>query len=233
MGTLRRFPVSPCPSLRGAPFTVYHLPFLSPSPVTPDLSTLVLATRNPGKLRELEARLAGTGIGLMPAPEAAPPVDEDADTLDGNARKKARALHAFTGLPALADDTGLEVDALGGRPGVRSARYAGEAATDADNRRRLLDDLRAVPAAARTARFRTVLALVTEAGVWTFEGVCEGRVLDEERGTGGFGYDALFVPAGFDETFAQMTAEAKNRISHRGRALDAFVRALGPAAAQP
>jgi XTP/dITP diphosphohydrolase len=148
-------------------------------------------------------------------------VIEDAATLEGNAEKKARALHAFTGLPALADDTGLEVAALDGRPGVRSARFAGETATDADNRARLLAELHGQ--SDRRARFRTVLAFVDEAGaLHTFAGVCAGRILDEERGAGGFGYDALFVPDGHAETFAEMTKEAKNRISHRALALAAF-----------
>ena len=189
----------------------------------PPAHPLVLATRNPGKVRELERRLEALGLVLVPAPEAAPAVEEDAPTLEGNALKKARALHAFTGHPALADDTGLEVDALGGEPGVHSARFAGPEAHDADNRRHLLDALRGVPGVQRTACFRTVLALVTPEGERTFEGVCEGRILDAERGVGGFGYDALFVPDGHDETFAEMPLDRKNRISHRARALDAFV----------
>ena len=183
---------------------------------------LVLATRNRGKVAELAARL-GTAelVSAADLPDA-PDVEEDADTLRGNAEKKARALFAHTGLPALADDTGLEVDALGGAPGVRSARFAGEAATDADNRRHLLRQLEGAPS--RTARFRTVLAYVDDAGLQTFDGVCEGEILPAEAGAGGFGYDALFRPADGDgRTFAQMAAEEKNAISHRGRALDAFV----------
>lgn len=189
----------------------------------PALSSLVLATRNAGKVRELSRRLDGLGLHLTAAPEEAPPVEEDAPTLVGNALKKARALHVFTGRPALADDTGLEVDALGGQPGVHSARFAGPEATDADNRRRLLERLAATPEAARSARFRTVLALVTADGERTFEGVCEGRIERAERGAEGFGYDALFVPEGHRETFAEMPLDLKNRISHRARALDAFV----------
>ena len=183
---------------------------------------LVLATRNRGKVAELAARL-GTAelVSAADLPDA-PDVEEDADTLRGNAEKKARALFAHTGLPALADDTGLEVDALGGAPGVRSARFAGEAATDADNRRHLLRQLEGAPS--RTARFRTVLAYVDDAGLRTFDGVCEGEIPPAEAGAGGFGYDALFRPADGDgRTFAQMAAEEKNAISHRGRALDAFV----------
>ena len=155
---------------------------------------------------------------------------EDADTLRGNAEKKARALWAHSGLPSLADDTGLEVDALGGAPGVRSARYAGEGADDEANRRKLLAELAGAPG--RAARFRTVLAFADGDGVRFFDGVCEGTIATEEAGAGGFGYDALFRPADGDgRTFAQMTADEKNRISHRGRALDAFAAWLADRAA--
>ena len=204
---------------------------------------LVLATRNPGKVAELRARLAALPVELVTAAElGAPDVDETADSLSGNALLKARALCAHAGLPALADDTGLEVDALGGAPGVRSARFAGPNAAAAANRARLLADLDAARIAGdsrRSARFRTVLAFVrpAPAGAWgahaeTFEGVCEGTITMTERGDAGFGYDAVFDPADGDppevspqdrRTFAQMSAEEKNGISHRGRALDAFV----------
>jgi XTP/dITP diphosphohydrolase len=182
---------------------------------------LVLATRNPGKVAELRALLAELPVEIVSAAETgAPEVDEDAPTLEGNARKKALALHAHTGLPALADDTGLEVAALGGRPGVHSARYAGPAGDDAANRQRLLADL---TGAARSARFRTVLAFADEAGeVHLFEGECSGAITEAERGENGFGYDAVFVPEGEVRTFAEMTREAKNAVSHRRRALDAF-----------
>lgn len=183
---------------------------------------LVLATRNPGKVAELRDRLADLDVDLVSAADLdAPAVEEDAETLRGNAEKKARALFEHAGHPALADDTGLEVDALDGRPGVRSARYAGSDAADADNRRQLLADLAGAPT--RTARFRTVLAYVDTDGVNFFEGVCEGLVTTEEEGTGGFGYDPLFRPVeGDGRTFAQMPTAEKNGISHRGRALDAF-----------
>jgi XTP/dITP diphosphohydrolase len=184
---------------------------------------LVLATRNPGKVAELAARLADLPVTLVSAADlpGAPEVDEDAGTLHGNALKKARALAAFAGLPALADDTGLEVDALGGAPGVLSARFAGPDATDADNRAALLDAL--ADADSRSARFRTVLAFVDGAEARTFDGLCDGRILRAERGAGGFGYDRLFVPADGDgRAFAEMDAAEKNTISHRGRALDAF-----------
>ncbi|MFN3597822.1 MAG: RdgB/HAM1 family non-canonical purine NTP pyrophosphatase [Rubricoccaceae bacterium] len=210
--------------------------------------TLVLATRNPGKVAELEARLASLGgpltlvsAGALPD---APDVDEDAPTLEGNAEKKARALAAHTGLPALADDTGLEVDALGGAPGVRSARFAGPGADDAANRAQLLALLG--DRADRAARFRTVLAYAeppaahgpesraAESRVHFFEGVCTGRIGTAERGAGGFGYDALFVPdEGDGRTFAEMSTAEKNRLSHRGRALEAFAAFLAAPAAAP
>ena len=193
---------------------------------------LVLATRNAGKVAELEARLAGLGVELVSAAalDDAPEVEEDAETLRGNAEKKARALWGHTGRPSLADDTGLEVDALDGAPGVRSARYAGEDADDEANRRKLLAEL--AGASTRTARFRTVLAYADGDGVRYFDGVCEGLIATEEEGAGGFGYDALFRPADGDgRTFAQMRTDEKNRISHRGRALDAFAAWLAKGAA--
>ena len=185
---------------------------------------LVLATRNPGKVAELAARLGG--VDLVTAAElGAPEVEEDADSLRGNAEKKARALYDHAGLPSLADDTGLEVDALGGAPGVWSARFAGPAADAVANRALLLDRLGG--AADRSARFRTVLAFADAEGVRFFDGVCEGTITEAEAGAGGFGYDAVFEPAeGDGRTFAQMATDEKNAISHRGRALDAFARWL-------
>ena len=185
---------------------------------------LILATRNPGKVAELAARLDLLSVRLISAAEMpeAPDVEEDADTLQGNAEKKARALFAYTGQPSLADDTGLEVDALDGAPGVHSARYAGEEADDAANRAKLLAALDGRPY--RTARFCTVLAFATATGVEFFEGACEGTITTEEHGTGGFGYDAIFRPTeGDGRTFAEMDKAEKNRISHRGRALERFV----------
>ena len=185
----------------------------------PDVMPLVLATRNAGKVAEMRALLAGLPVRLRSAAEwpDAPDVEEDAPDLEGNARKKAVALRAHTGLPALADDTGLEVRALGGRPGVRSARFAGPHADDAANRARLLEELDGH--ADRAAQFRTVIALAEGDKTRYFEGVCRGRIIEEERGTGGFGYDALFVPEGETRTFAELSPEEKNAISHRGRAL--------------
>ena len=185
-------------------------------------SSLVLATGNPGKIDELRALLAGLPLTLRPASDldAPPDVTEDADTLDGNARKKARAFYEHTGLAALADDTGLEVAALDGGPGVHTARFAGPDATPDDNKRRLLDVMEGVED--RRARFRTVAALVEDDGtVRTFEGICSGTITTEPQGDGGFGYDPLFLPDGRDQTFAEMPPETKNQISHRRKALDA------------
>ncbi len=185
----------------------------------------IFATRNRGKLREAAAILGGS-VELIGAEEAGlPEVEETGETFDENASLKAEAAAAATGLPSLADDSGLCVDALGGQPGVRSARYGGPgieagSAGDAERRRRLLEALREVPDERRTARFVCVVALAAP-GVPTrlARGVCEGRIAREERGAGGFGYDPVFVPAGHDRTFAELPAETKNRLSHRARAL--------------
>lgn len=185
-------------------------------------SRLVLGTGNPGKVDELRALLADLPIEVVAGHtlDNPPDVEEDADTLAGNAKKKANAYYSRTGLPALADDTGLEVAALDGRPGVHTARFAGPDATADDNMRMLLKMLDGV--SNRRARFRTVVALIDGDGqVHTFEGVCEGTITTSPRGDGGFGYDPLFQPDGYDLTFAEMPPEAKNEISHRRRALDA------------
>ncbi len=180
---------------------------------------LVIATKNKGKKEEIAALLEELTVevlSLTDFPEV-PDVIEDAPTLEGNARKKALASYAYFGIPALADDTGLEVDALGGRPGVYSARYAGEDGNAVANRALLCKELK--DERNRTARFRTVMAFADGKDVHFFEGVCEGRILDHEVGTGGFGYDPLFIPDGYEQTFAEMPASEKNKISHRGRAL--------------
>jgi len=190
---------------------------------------LVFATRNKGKLVELRQLLPG--VDVLSVDEAAarigrpiPDVVEDADTFVGNASKKAREVARATGLPALADDSGLEVDALDGAPGVYSARYAGEHAGDAANNAKLLATLAGVPAARRTARFRASLVLADTAGalgaeVITADGVCEGVILDAQRGTGGFGYDPLFFVTERGKTFAELDVAAKSELSHRARAM--------------
>ncbi len=187
--------------------------------------TIVLATRNPGKVAEMRDLLRGLGkrVRLVSADalDASPDVEEDAPTLEGNARKKAMAFYRYTGRPALADDTGLEVDALDGAPGVYTARFAGPDATPADNNAKLLDALGGKDS--RRARFRTVVAFVDADGdVHTFEGVCEGRIAPAPRGSGGFGYDPVFVPEGETRTFAEMSPAEKNAISHRKQALHKF-----------
>ena len=193
---------------------------------------IVLATANPDKARELAALLEG--FDVEPRPAGLPDVEEDADTLEGNARLKAVAVADATGELAVADDTGLEVDALGGRPGVYAARYAGPGAPYADNVAKLLEELAGVPAAERTARFRTVAVARFPGGrEIVAEGSVEGTIAEAPAGEDGFGYDPVFVPAGGDgRSFAQMTPPEKAAVSHRGRALRALAellaRRLGP-----
>ena len=170
----------------------------------------------------------GGVVDLVPRPKELADVVEDADTLLGNARLKAVAVCAATQLPALADDTGLEVDALDGAPGVITARFAGEGATDAQNRQKMLLELDGKDAAQRSARFRTVALLrFVDGREIVAHGVCEGSVALHEIGDRGFGYDALFIPADGDgRTFAQMTIEEKHELSHRGRAFRALAQML-------
>jgi XTP/dITP diphosphohydrolase len=183
------------------------------------------ASANPHKVAEIEDLMRGV-VDLQPRPHDLPDVDENADTLIENARLKARAVCDATGLPALADDTGLEVTALGGAPGVRTARFAGEPPNDANNRAKLLRDL--ASAADRSARFRTVAILVFPDGrELVAEGVCDGVVANVERGDRGFGYDPVFVPReGDGRTFAEMTIADKHALSHRGRAFRALAESL-------
>jgi len=188
------------------------------------MKTIVLASRNKHKIEELRQTLAPLGIDLkstydFPRLEE---VVEDKSTLEGNALKKARYVFEETGLPSLSDDTGLEVEVLDGRPGVYSARYAGESATYQDNVNKLLDEMAGVKSKDRKAQFRTVVAFVLEEGMHTFEGVCRGEILEEKRGDKGFGYDPVFLPVGFDKTFAELDAQTKNEISHRGKAIQKF-----------
>lgn len=187
--------------------------------------TLVCASANPDKVVEIEAILAGR-VTLLPRPPEVPDVVEDADTLVGNARLKAQAIVEATGMAAVADDTGLEVDSLGGRPGVHSARYAGEGCSYADNRAKLLAEL--ADAADRRARFRTCVVVRWPDGrELVVDGVCEGAITEHERGERGFGYDAVFVPADGDgRSFAEMSEDDKHAVSHRGRAFRALLDAL-------
>jgi XTP/dITP diphosphohydrolase len=191
---------------------------------------VVLASGNKGKLRELGSLLAPFGLELVSQATLGietPP--ETGQTFAENALLKARYAAGAANLPALADDSGIEVDALGGRPGIYSARYAGEGASDADNLHKMLDEMRGVPAPRRTARYQCVIAFVTTASdsrPILASGTWEGTLISEPRGLGGFGYDPIFVPAGLDRTAAELDPEDKNVRSHRGQALRALVAEL-------
>jgi XTP/dITP diphosphohydrolase len=193
----------------------------------------VLATANPDKATEVADILLGSlgdRVELVPRPGGVPEVEETGETLEENARLKAAALVEATGLAAVADDTGLEVTGIDGRPGVYSARYAGEGATYADNVAKLLSELAGTPegSAGRRARFRTVaLCRLADGSEVSAEGVVEGSILPAPRGEGGFGYDPVFAPdGGGGRSFAEMTPAEKHSISHRGRAFRALASAL-------
>jgi XTP/dITP diphosphohydrolase len=192
------------------------------------VTTFVLATANSHKAEEMREVLAPLGVELLARPADVPDVDETESTLEGNALLKARALCAASGRAAIADDTGLFIDALEGRPGVWSARYAGEHATYADNVEKALLELADVPDAQRRAQFRTVIAVAFPDGSsWWVEGALAGAMARTPRGERGFGYDPIFVPDDGDgRTLAELTAEEKNALSHRGRALRAFAEKL-------
>ena len=183
---------------------------------------IIFATNNAHKLSEVQAVL-GDGYELVTPRQCGVEEDipETASTLEGNARQKAHYLYERTGLDCFADDTGLEVEALDGAPGVHSARYATDGHDFAANNRLLLKNLTGCEN--RRARFRTVICLIEGGEERLFEGIVEGRIIDHEAGTEGFGYDPLFVPDGFDRTFAEMSADEKNDISHRGRAVRKLV----------
>ena len=192
---------------------------------------VLVATTNPGKVRELASILAGLPVELVglaeldgaPGLSSPPEVEETGDTFMANALLKARTYAAWSGLGALADDSGLEVDVLGGAPGVYSARYAGPGAGDAANLAKLLAAIAGVPEAERTARFRCAAVLADPDGrTWRAEAAWEGRLLDRPRGSGGFGYDPVFVPDGWERTSAEVSAATKNAASHRARAFAAL-----------
>lgn len=189
------------------------------------MKRLLVATRNRGKLKEIRAILDGLVEELLCAadlPEL-PETVEDGATFVDNALKKAREACLASGLPVLADDSGLVVDGLDGRPGVLSARFAGPTADDAANNRKLLAELALLPTASRNAAFVCVMAFVHPDGTeQTFQGMVSGRILNGLRGEGGFGYDPLFLVDGFQQTMAELSLEEKNHISHRGQALRAF-----------
>jgi XTP/dITP diphosphohydrolase len=185
------------------------------------MNAIVLATHNRDKAREFREIFSDLRIELKTLDDFPHigPIEEDAPTLEGNALKKAREVFRATGLPSLADDTGLEVRYLNDAPGVYSSRYAGPGATYADNVRKLLRDLRGVPPRRRGAHFRCVLALVAGEGrEETAEGICHGVITESPRGSSGFGYDPVFLPLGHSLTFAEMDLAVKNTLSHRARA---------------
>lgn len=187
---------------------------------------IAIATRNPHKLRELGRICADWPAGWLTVEDHEgpwPDVEESEDSYLGNAVLKARATAGALGVPALADDSGIEVDALGGAPGPRSARYAGEPADDERNLQALMRATAGVPAPGRTGRYRCVAAIAWPDGSELHaEGVCEGALVTRRRGERGFGYDPIFVPAGWDLTMAELSDEQKDRISHRGRAFRAL-----------
>ena len=186
---------------------------------------IIFATNNAHKLGEVQALLGGeTELVTLRECGITEDIPENEPTLEGNSLAKARYVYERTGADCFADDTGLEVDALGGEPGVRSARYATDGHDFGANNRLLLRNLEGVKE--RTARFRTIITLILDGEVYSFEGRVEGRIAESEAGCGGFGYDPLFIPEGEQVTFAEMSAEAKNAISHRGRAVEKLVEFL-------
>ena len=192
--------------------------------------TIVLATTNKKKVEEMKRMFAGYNISFITLNSfpACPEVVEDGKTFRANALKKALAVSKFTGYPAVADDSGLEVEALGGAPGVFSARYAGDKAKDSDNVKKLLREMRPqVSGMGREARFVCCIAFATPEGKYkTFTGYVRGIIGERQKGFNGFGYDPVFYPEGHDRTFAEMTDLEKDRLSHRGRAMKKFYRYL-------
>jgi XTP/dITP diphosphohydrolase len=191
---------------------------------------VVLATGNAGKLREMRAILGGHGVDVIAQPALGiPPASEDGDSFVANALIKARHAAAIAGLPAIADDSGLEVDALGGRPGLHSAGYAGLPADDRANNDRLISELAGVPAGRRTARYRCAMVFLRDAAdpvPIVAEACWDGRIAFAPRGAGGFGYDPYFIVDGGERTAAEMSLGEKNRVSHRGQALAALAAAM-------
>lgn len=186
---------------------------------------LVLGTNNQDKVLEIKEMLKETNLNIKTLADLKIKIEvvEDKDSLEGNALKKAQAMWKKAKMPCTADDTGLFVDALEGAPGVYAARYAGENATYADNRRKLIRELEGIPLMSRTAYFRTVVCYYYEKGKYEiFDGICEGKILLQERGEKGFGYDAVFLPNNYEKTFAELSTEEKNQISHRAKAFDKF-----------
>lgn len=187
--------------------------------------TLVFATNNLHKLKEVSAILKDK-IELLSLNDINCHTDipETADTLEGNALLKAQFIHSHYGINCFADDTGLEVEVLNGRPGVYSARYAGDAHNSEANMLKLLQDMEGKEN--RRAQFRTVISLILDENTYQFEGIIKGRIIEEKRGLSGFGYDPIFIPEGYDETFAELGDEIKNKISHRAQAVNKLCKFL-------
>jgi len=189
------------------------------------IDEIIIATKNAGKVREIREMFASHRLrfsSLGDHWETAPDIAETGSTFVENARMKAQWVFSRLGMWTMADDSGLEVDALGGEPGVRSARYAGEDASDARNNEKLLGKLADCPPARRTARFRCVIVLVGPGAEFVVEGACNGSIAFAPRGSRGFGYDPLFVPDGYELTFAELDGAVKHTISHRGRAIQSL-----------
>ena len=195
------------------------------------MAVIVAASKNRHKIEEIEAITKKYGMDVIPRDEAGVPdeieIEEDGETFEENSKKKALGILAVCGMPTIADDSGLMVDYLGGAPGVYSARFAGEPCSDEKNNRKLLHLLEEVPPKEKNAKFVSVITLAFPDGeIIVARGECPGRIIDQPVGENGFGYDPLFVPDGYQKTFAQLTAEEKNRISHRARALKELERQL-------
>lgn len=202
------------------------------NPLLPLTMQLLFATHNNHKAAEVQAVLPPPfRVQSLKQYGFQDPIPEPHDTLHANAAEKARTVFARTGQWCFSEDTGLEVDALGGAPGVHTARFAGPDAGDGDNRALLLQRL--AGQTLRKARFRTVICLLQEGAEHYFEGVCEGRIAESEKGASGFGYDAVFIPEGDNRTFAEMSAEEKNKVSHRRKAVDGLVEFLSTLAHKP
>jgi XTP/dITP diphosphohydrolase len=189
------------------------------------MKKLFIASKNSGKIKEIKAYLSELGIEIFSLldMQSLNDIAETGKTFEENAFIKAKALFDIVKLPVLADDSGLEVDPLNGEPGVYSARYAGPGASDSDNIRKLLDELKDVQSDSRTARFKCILVLYDGISKRSFEGACEGRIIDSIRGDEGFGYDPVFVPKGYEKTFAELGIKVKNELSHRAKALKSLL----------
>jgi XTP/dITP diphosphohydrolase len=189
------------------------------------MKKIFIASKNSGKIKEIKAYLSELGFEIFSLLDISGfnDIAETGKTFEENAFIKAKALFDIVKLPVLADDSGLEVDALSGAPGIYSARYAGPGASDFDNIRKLLEELKDVQPDSRTARFKCILVLYDGISKRSFEGACEGRIIDSTRGDEGFGYDPVFVPNGYEKTFAELGVNVKNKLSHRAKALKSLL----------